>query len=710
MTTDAELDTDRNADADADADAGRGAGVRRRSVRISAPRRVLALALLFILFTIGLACVNWSAIQTVNHESSDFAANTLLVLDAKRFALIYGHYSRVGFNHPGPALLYVLAWGEMLFHDWLRLVPSPFSGQLLALDLFEAAWLTAIVALVRRMTGRPMPALLFVAVMLLVFAWSDRAIVGGMWFPHLFVLPYAALLLASARLLQGRADSLATLAVAAGFLVNGHAAFMPMLGVILIMTLAANAVLTRRAPALRIVSRAWLAQHRHPLLVAAGILFLFLVPLIIATVQDFPGPLVDYLKYGRANKTNTLREAARFVGVYWGLGHGAPARGALAWGLALLVVLAVGLRRLPAGFARDARALGIVFLMSTLSVLYYARTGVDMLDQVYIAAFYFAVPALAAGLLVLIGHAHLVRHLRQRARAALANATAGGLALLAVAGAWHWLRVPPDYIYLYNHPNVAVLYEQVRRLPGTGRVVLDVDPDLKTWGEVWGNTLGLLAYAKRQGVDLACVNENWHISFTRQNRCRPDEVAGGRRYAVRFTDAPDPVRGEPAAEGQGLSLFRTGAGQGPLAGSRAGPSARPLTYLTVKEQPAWFRQVLGKGWSAIEGDFVWSDGPAAELRLPPDPQRARLLTLDLGSFVPVFGTRIVMQAVVNGRAAGSWTFYPTERRRRVTLDLGVEAGAAQHIVLNIDQPLRPIDYGIAQDARLLGISLYGIRK
>jgi hypothetical protein len=656
------------------------------------PRRALQFFLLLVLFTVGLACVNWDAIRTVNHESSDFAANTLLVLDAKRFQLIHGHYSRVGFNHPGPALLYVLAFGELLFHDWLHLVPSPFSGQLLAVDVYDAAWLAAIVVMVRRMAGSMVPALLFAAVMLLVFAWSDRAIVGGMWFPHLFVLPYAALLVAGARLVQGRADTLGTLAVAAGFLFNGHAAFMPILGLTLLMTLAANRVLARQEPALRIVGRLWLATHRRALLLPAGILFLFFVPLIIATVREFPGPLYDYLKFGRANKANTPLEAARFVGVYWGLGHGAPARGALAWGLALAALLLAGLRRVPPAFARDARALGIVFVAATLSLLYYAWAGVDMLGQLYIAAFYFAVPALAAGLLVLIGY----ESLRIRAR----EAAAAMLALLAVAGAWHWLRVPPDYVYFYNHANVATLYEQLRRLPGHGRVVLDLDlgPNPTTQGEVWGNTVGLLAYAARQGVDLACVNENWHISFTRPKRCRPEEVAGGRRYQVRHTDAPDPVRGEPDIEGQGLSLFRAGA------------PPRPVAWITVRAQPAWFRQILGEGWSAIEGDAVWSDGPLAVLRLPPDARRGRMLTLDLGSFVPNYGTRIRLQAVANGRAAGSWIFYPTERRRRVTLDLGLAPGAAQRIVLTIDKPLRPVDYGIGQDTRRLGVSLYGIRQ
>lgn len=662
-------------------DTGR-VGVQAPGLRTWAP--------LFALFTLALACVNWGEIQTVNHESSDFAANTLLVLDAKRFQLIHGHYSRVGFNHPGPALLYVLAFGEMLFHDLLRAVRSPFSGQLLAVDVYNAAWLTAMVAMVRRMAGGLLPALLFAAVTVLVLAWCDRAILGGMWFPHLFVLPYAALLVALARLVQGRADTLVALALASGFLINGHASFMPMLGVLLIVAVAANAVLARREPALRIASRAWFTAHRRALLGAAGILLLFFIPLLIATLRDFPGPLHDYLRFGRANQTNTLGQAARFVGLYWGIGPGAPARGALAWGLALAVVLAAGLRRIPAGLARDARALGAVFLISTLSVLYYAKAGVDMLDQVYLAVFYFAVPALAAGLLVLVGY----QSIRTQARETLAK----GMIVLALLGAWHWLRVPPDYVYFYNHANVAVLYEQVRRLPGSGRIVLDLDQDPATWGDVWGNTLGLLAYAGRQGADLACVNEHWHISFTKPLRCRPEEVANGRRYTVRFSDAPDPVRGEPDAEGQGLALFRMGA------------PPRPFSYLTVKAQPDYFRRVLGRGWSVIEGDFVWSDGPLAKLDLPADPQRGRMLTLDLGSFVPDNRTHMTVQAVVNGKPAGGWAFNLAERRRRVTVDLGAGSGAAQRIELKIDKPLRPIDHGGAQDARRLGVALYGIRN
>ena len=257
---------------------------------------------------------------------------------------------------------------------------------------------------------------------------------------------------------------------------------------------------------------------------------------------------------------------------------------------------------------------------------------------------------------------------------------------------------PPTYAYFYDHAQVVELYKQVSALPGQGRIVLDLENNPQNWGEVWGNTLGLLAYAKRQGVDLACVNENWHISFSRERKCRPEEVAANRRYFVRQTGAPDPERGEPDVDALGLSFYKPGA------------TPRPFAYVTVKEQPAYFKEILGKGWSVVEGDFVWTNGPVAEINLPADPQRPRMLTLDLGSFIPAYDVRLRVQATANGKPAGRWEFYASEIRRRITLDLGADPGAAQHIELNIDKPVTPAQYKISPDTRLLGLSLYGIKK
>jgi hypothetical protein len=645
---------------------------------------------LFLLIVAALAGLEWNMLRHVNREVGDFAANSLLIQDAKRLHLIYGNYSRVGFNHPGPAILYVLAFGELVFHDWLHLVPSPFSGQLLGGILYNAAWIVLVCALVRRITGALVPALMFTALLVLGAASSAYSIINGIWFPHLYVFPYAAMIVAIAPLVYGRTDNLKALAVTSGFLINGHASFIPMLGVTLIVVLVANTLVTRRDRAARILSRAWFARHGADIGAAFGILFLFFVPLLIATVREWPGPLADYLKFGQTNKGNHVAAALKFLAVYWRLGFESK------WGLLAVPLLAVFLFKdrhvepARSDFVRGARALAITFAAATLAVLYYAKAGVDDLSQVYIAIFYYSVPAMCAALVVL----YACRALGART----GNVAAGVLTVAALAGSWHWVRQAPMYEVFYNQPGVVHLYDKLRALPGEGRIVLDLEQDPRTWGVIWGNTLGLQAYAKRQHVDLVCVNDNWHISNTKPGKCTPDEVAHNRRFDVHQVEAPNAERGEGDVEAFGLALYRKGA------------SPRHASYLTVKEAPEYFRQILGKGWSKLEGDFVWSDGPVAEINLPADPARGRLLTLDFGSFVPNGDVRLDVQAFANGKPAGTATYNFIEVRHRFTLDLGPEPTAAQHIELRIDKPTSPQQFGMSPDTRLLGLSMYGIRK
>ena len=650
----------------------------------------LTWAVLFLLIVAALVAFEWNMLGNVNYEVSDFAANSLLIQDAKRLHLIYGNYSRVGFNHPGPAILYVLAFGELVFHDWLHVVPSAFSGQLLGGIVYNAGWMVLVCALVRRITGALAPALMFTALLVLGAAMSAYSIINGIWFPHLYVFPYAAMIVAIAPLVYGRTESLKALAVSSGFLINGHASFMPMLGVILIVVLAANTLVSRRDRTHRILSRGWFARNRREIRLACGILFLFFVPLLIATATEWPGPLWDYIKFGRANKGNPPLEALKFVGTYWRLGQ------ASMWALPAVPLLAVLLlkdARVDAersGFVRGTRALAVAFLAATLAVLYYAKVGVDDLHQDYVAVFYYGVPAMCVALVVL----YACRALGTRA----GNVAAGVVVAAALAGTAHVERATPMYEVFYNQPGVAGLYDTLRALPGTGRIVLDLDPDLRTWGVVWGNTLGLQAYAKRRHVDLVCINEGWHISNTRPARCRPEEVEHNRRYYVQQVDAPNVARGVPDVETFGLALYRKDA------------PPRPFAYLTVKDAPDTFRQILGKGWSNVEGDFVWSNGHVAEINLPADPARGRMLTLDLGSFVPNGEIRLNVQAFANGRLAGTARFNFIEIRHRFTLDLGPEPTAPQHIELKIDNPTSPKQFDLSPDTRLLGLSLYGIKK
>src|SRR6188768_131510 len=84
--------------------------------------------------------------NTPFYEADDYAANSLQILKAKQGRETLGHYCRFGFHHPGPAFFYLFGWGEMLFFDAARLVPTPFNGQLIALYLLSAFFLGATLA------------------------------------------------------------------------------------------------------------------------------------------------------------------------------------------------------------------------------------------------------------------------------------------------------------------------------------------------------------------------------------------------------------------------------------------------------------------------------------------------------------------------------------------------------------------------------------
>jgi hypothetical protein len=271
-------------------------------------RRFLAARLagplvVFLLVVAVLASAHGPAIQGANLEQGDAAANSLLIQDAKSFHLLVGNYSRMGFNHPGPAILYVLAAGESVFHDWLHLVRTPMAGQMLGVIVYAAAWTALIWTILRRMAGSNRTSILCLAVFLAATSCLLPKAFVSLWPPDLYYFPFAVFVLALGELIGGRADSLLALAVSWGFLLNGHVSFFAITAIMVLSGLAANWMLARGAkyPSMSVLSREFMLSHRLRLGASLLILVLFLVPLAIETVIHFPGPVSQYLAYSRDN-------------------------------------------------------------------------------------------------------------------------------------------------------------------------------------------------------------------------------------------------------------------------------------------------------------------------------------------------------------------------------------------------------------------------
>lgn len=491
--------------------------------------------LLFSLVAAILIALNWEPVSRMNYELGDFAANGLMIAKAKSSILLDGNYSRVGFYHPGPAILYVLAAGEIVLHDWLHLVPSAFSGQLVAVSLYNAAWFVTMFVLVRRMTASSTSATLIMGGFALALALFDRAIFNSPWMPHLYCLPFATMLLAGSRLTQGTTDSLLPLAFACGFLINGHVSFMSTLCIIFLVVVGVSILRARRGEPF-LLSKKFIGTNMRALLVFVGVLTLFLLPLLALTVFRFPGPLQTYAKFGGHNKANSLYEAFIFMRVYWGGTATAACAGA-----ALCAMLWTYARANDDAFGRAVRAMLALMLAATLALLFYAKFGIDMLDQNYIGLFYSTVPALAVGLAV----ASTARVLPILSNALLAT----GFGLLLMAGAAVLVREPPGYSSEYNEAGVVDFYRSMKTIPPpVGRMVVDLDWS-EDQGYLWGKMLGLQIYALRQHDPFFCFGKNWSFANTWQAECTPAEVAVGHHYEVR--------KGmhEGIAVAQGLGLF-----------------------------------------------------------------------------------------------------------------------------------------------------------
>ena len=79
------------------------------------------------------------------YEDADMGAYSIQAEQARRFALLVGNYSREKFNHPGPAFLYVQAWGEDLLYGLLRVVPAAWNAEVVGLYLLSSFFAASVV-------------------------------------------------------------------------------------------------------------------------------------------------------------------------------------------------------------------------------------------------------------------------------------------------------------------------------------------------------------------------------------------------------------------------------------------------------------------------------------------------------------------------------------------------------------------------------------
>lgn len=652
--------------------------MEKAQISLNTPPRWVEIAL-FISIAVLLIYSNWSLINRVNYEIGDLAANSLLIQDAKSLHLLTGNYSRTGFHHPGPAILYVLALGEAIFYDLLHIVPSPFSGQLLAVALYTAFWTALVYRLLYRGTKSIATSAVGLSTFLLITALNDHQFFNGIWFPHLYYFPFAAFIFASVRLTDGFVDSLPSFALSLGFLVNGHVSFVAITGFILLIAVGLNYLLYAKIDASKLIlSKAFFAKHSRMIAWSASLACAFFIPLLIKTVIDFPGPVRDYIAFSGTHSPNTLVSAIKYVAQYWG--------GLVPMLLAMLMSTTVLFSHLTTTL--PYRAAMATVASATFAMLFYAKFGIDMLQYKYIGLFYYAVP----GLLGAIATALIYEALNAKYKVVLIFIA---MAVSAIT-IYRVSPLPKGYAGTYDDTSVPSLYSSLKAQQNGDRLIFNLTGG-DGWETVWINVVGLEAYAKRKGDVFFCINKGWNILFTKADQCSDEEVLHSHSMLiVRKTSATALGNLKSVAEGMGLSFYQPQsiAGEGMLSVA----SNRSLYDSTI----------LASGWSPTESEIVWSEGNRAFLSIPVNQGFSGKILLDLSAFLPHSNSKQFITVSCGATKGLKVQFSAEDNRKTVTIPVKNLGNAEVPVEISIATPYSPRTEGVSTDPRLLGVALHGI--
>ena len=265
----------------------RSDGVVRRVRRwLTVDRAVLGMVLLPMVVAAVALVVR---ARTRYFPTADHALTELQVRDVGRHEVLIGLYSRADWNHPGPALFYLLA-------PIYRLSGSTAIGINLGALVINAAAIVGIALVARRRGGTPLLLCSLIGVMLLARTLG-AGFLGDAWNNFIVVFPFALLILLAWSMSCGETWALWVGVAVASFLAQTHVGF-----VLLGFALLAWGVVTLVVPALRSTGDGDPARRREVLRATAiavplaGVLWL---PPVLDVVLNAPSnarKIVDWFR------------------------------------------------------------------------------------------------------------------------------------------------------------------------------------------------------------------------------------------------------------------------------------------------------------------------------------------------------------------------------------------------------------------------------
>ncbi len=486
------------------------------------------------------------------HEDTDYAANSILVDQAHNFQLLVGNYSREGFNHPGPAFLYVQSFGQDLFFSFLHIVPYQYNGQLVGVFVLNSVIVALVALVLARHTGSWAVAIVALSAVLLTM--GSTAYWSSAWMPYLYVAPFLLAIVVGVSVAVGALGDLPIFTFAVCLLIHGHVAFIGIMGIYVVMVAGAwylsSSRLGRRRDQLR--------SHRGSLVLSSAVLALFALPVVLDLVLHWPGQWKLYWTYAHTNShknVHTFGQIVTYIERYWTGGH---------QGLVAMLLLGIG-AVIVAVMERD-RNRGLFFLgllvtvvIMTLEVAGYAYKGVDVLSLAYTGYFYYAVPPLIVAVLVM----ELGCKLREALTGWSPSWTIGVAmicvsTLVALVGVY-LLASQPSFYNSYRGdpalPSMAASVEHAKARQGRAVAI-----DLAAPGVLaadWPDVVGLLVAASRDGFQPCVANPSWKFMMTSQYICTAPQAKQRWRITVDTTTTPVPPGSQVIFRDHSTVVFTT---------------------------------------------------------------------------------------------------------------------------------------------------------
>jgi len=472
---------------------------------------------------------------------ADSASNTMLVMDAKRLALLHGNYSRVGFYHPGPHLFYLMAAGEYLFHDLLGIAKATEAAQQLAVICLSIVILQIVERVYRDLAaGDVLVSLCATAATALSVVLMLPDAFTSVWVPYTYVTGGLLFYVGAAALIAGRFQWLWVFVLGGAILVSGHASFLglvPMMGLVVVCAILAWQPRTRSLSGIRSL----VAEHRRGVIASVVILAILLLPIVLHVLQHFPGEFRKYIEFSGKQPRKGWIAVLYVLLPYWKFAGVAA--------IAFLASFLTGPVRAPSDDRRNAIAAAAlaVFIAGTGAVIFYLQKGVDVIadHSLYLVWWYQAVPATCVGLAVVYVGMAAARRLAFLAM----------LVVLVPAALWFTRWPLPGANDLANVNNAIAFLQQKSRESGRPvRIALDVKDDL--YFDVWARAVGLIAEQERRGGGIACIEGyHWALSYHERNRCAP---ANPNEVQIRLVGSYDdltPIGARVVATFMGLRIY-----------------------------------------------------------------------------------------------------------------------------------------------------------